>query len=115
MTEQTQALISVPNVANITVRVSMLFGQFRYTERGILDKTHLRFFTRRSARQMIESSGYDVTREDVTVMPLELVFGWRHDNPVMRVLNSLLYVATRVLPGLLGYQLIFHARRRQKA
>ena len=40
------AVISLPNVANITVRLSLLFGRFRYTDRGILDRTHLRFFTR---------------------------------------------------------------------
>lgn len=111
MTEQTQALISVPNVANITVRLSLLFGVFRYTERGILDKTHLRFYTRGTARRLLREAGYEVTREDVTVMPLELVFGWRHDHPLMRLLNGVLYAATRLMPGLLGYQLIFHARR----
>jgi len=110
--EQTQVLVSVPNVANITVRLSLLFGQFHYAERGILDKTHLRFYTRTSARRLIESAGYDVARQDVTVMPLELVFGWRHDHFLMRLLNGILYAATRLMPGLLGYQLIFHARRR---
>jgi len=55
---QALVLISLPNVANITVRLSLLFGRFEYAERGILDKTHLRFFTRRSARRLIESAGY---------------------------------------------------------
>jgi hypothetical protein len=44
----------VPNVANIAIRLMLLFGQFNYTERGILDKTHLRFFTRKTARRMVE-------------------------------------------------------------
>src|SRR5438876_3721688 len=37
--------VSVPNIANITVRLGLLFGVFEYRERGILDYTHLRFFT----------------------------------------------------------------------
>ena len=36
-------LVSVPNVANITVRLSLLFGRFEYADRGILDNTHLKF------------------------------------------------------------------------
>ena len=48
-------LVSVPNIANITVRLLLVFGAFNYTERGILDKTHLRFFTRKTARRIARS------------------------------------------------------------
>ena len=41
-------LISVPNVAFILIRKSLLFGNFNYTNSGILDKNHLRFFTVKS-------------------------------------------------------------------
>lgn len=41
--------LSVPNVANIKTRLGLLFGRFDYTEYGVLDWTHLRFFTRASA------------------------------------------------------------------
>ncbi|HET8549647.1 MAG TPA: bifunctional glycosyltransferase/class I SAM-dependent methyltransferase, partial [Bryobacteraceae bacterium] len=47
-------LVSVPNVANITVRLMLLFGVWRYADRGIMDRTHLRFYTRRTARRMLE-------------------------------------------------------------
>jgi hypothetical protein len=39
----------------------VLFGKFRYTDRGILDNTHVRFYTERSAREMIAAAGYRVT------------------------------------------------------
>src|SRR5262249_2941285 len=39
------AVISVPNSVHAWVRLQMLVGRFEYAERGILDKTHLRFFT----------------------------------------------------------------------
>ena len=46
--ESGKIIISVPNVANIIVRLSLLLGRFDYMDRGILDRTHLRFFTLKS-------------------------------------------------------------------
>jgi 2-polyprenyl-3-methyl-5-hydroxy-6-metoxy-1,4-benzoquinol methylase len=106
-------LVSVPNVANITVRLSLLWGRFEYTQRGILDNTHLRFFTRRTARRLLVESGYEIMDEKTTVMPLELVFGFSANNPLMRGLNRILAVLTILMPYLFGYQIIFVARRRQ--
>jgi hypothetical protein len=45
--------------------------------------------------------------EKTTVMPLELVLGLDHDNPIMRALNTGLALFTGLLPGLLGYQIMF--------
>src|SRR5262249_22729821 len=76
-------IVSLPNIANITVRLALLFGRFTYTERGILDRTHLRFFTRRSARRFLEENGCEVLETRATVMPLELVLGLSPGNPLM--------------------------------
>jgi 2-polyprenyl-3-methyl-5-hydroxy-6-metoxy-1,4-benzoquinol methylase len=103
-------LISVPNVANITVRLSLLFGRFKYTERGILDKTHLRFFTRRTARELLEKAGYAIVGERATVMPVELALGMHPQGVLMRIANSVLALGTRLFPTLLGYQLLFAVR-----
>jgi len=53
-------LISLPNVAHYRVRLALLQGRFDYEEQGILDRTHLRFFTLRNARRMIEDAGFEV-------------------------------------------------------
>ena len=53
---------SLPNVRHITVLSGLLRGHWTYEESGILDRTHLRFFTRRSACAMFDSAGYDVQR-----------------------------------------------------
>jgi 2-polyprenyl-3-methyl-5-hydroxy-6-metoxy-1,4-benzoquinol methylase len=103
-------LVSVPNVANITVRLSLLFGRFEYTERGILDKTHVRFFTRKSARQMLEHAGYEIIAKKVTVMPVELVLGLPADNPLMLAINNVLAICTKLMPSLLGYQVLYSVR-----
>lgn len=99
-------LISVPNVANVAVRLALLFGRFDYTERGILDRTHLRFFTRKSARRLAAEAGYEIIREESSVLPIELVFGLSSSNPLLRVLNVALAALTKILPGLFGYQVL---------
>ena len=103
-------IVSLPNIANIYVRLTLLFGRFDYSERGLLDKTHVRFFTRKTARRLIESNGYTIVEEAQTVIPLELVLGWRPENLIMRALNRVLAAATWMFPGLFGYQVMFVAR-----
>jgi len=110
MAPQSRLLVSVPNVANFTVRLSLLFGRFEYAARGILDRTHLRFYTRRTARRLLEGAGFAVEKQSYTVIPLELVLGLSPSNPILRLLNALLYGATRLMPGLLAYQIVFNAR-----
>ena len=108
-----ELLVSLPNVANITVRLALLFGRFDYAERGILDRTHLRFFTRKSARRAMEEAGYEIVDEAMTVMPVELALGLSSENVLMRAVNRLLRMVTSLLPGLFGYQILFRARVRQ--
>jgi 2-polyprenyl-3-methyl-5-hydroxy-6-metoxy-1,4-benzoquinol methylase len=55
-------VISVPNFANWAVRLQVLSGRFRYRDRGILDRTHLRFYTRKTLVEMVESAGFRVER-----------------------------------------------------
>ncbi|MEO8594726.1 MAG: bifunctional glycosyltransferase/class I SAM-dependent methyltransferase [Candidatus Solibacter sp.] len=105
-------VVSVPNVANITVRLALLLGRFNYTERGILDRTHLHFYTRRTGRALLENNGWEIVAAKTTVMPLELVLGLSPNNLVMRLITTVLAIATAVFPGLLGYQLMYLARPR---
>lgn len=53
-------LASVPNVAHWTVRWNLLCGRFDSTSLGIMDRTHLRWYTAKTARELFESSGYRV-------------------------------------------------------
>jgi 2-polyprenyl-3-methyl-5-hydroxy-6-metoxy-1,4-benzoquinol methylase len=52
---------SIPNVRNRVVLQDLIFkGEWRYREDGILDSTHLRFFTKKSMRRLFEETGYRV-------------------------------------------------------
>lgn len=104
-------VVSLPNVANITIRLGLLFGQWNYTDRGILDRTHVRFFTRKSARQLLERNGYRVVETKVTNMPVELVLGLRPDGIAMKVISPILGLVTRMMPGLMGYQVFLVAKK----
>jgi 2-polyprenyl-3-methyl-5-hydroxy-6-metoxy-1,4-benzoquinol methylase len=105
-------VVSVPNVANISVRLALLFGQFNYTERGILDRTHLHFYTRKTARAMLEKAGWEIVEAKNTVMPLELILGLQAENPLMRMITETTALFTALLPGLFGYQIMFLAKPR---
>jgi 2-polyprenyl-3-methyl-5-hydroxy-6-metoxy-1,4-benzoquinol methylase len=59
-------LLSVPNVAHASVRLELLGGNFRYESAGILDATHLRFFTAASLQGFLQEAGYTVLDMDYT-------------------------------------------------
>jgi 2-polyprenyl-3-methyl-5-hydroxy-6-metoxy-1,4-benzoquinol methylase len=83
-------VVSVPNVAHWRVRLGLLFGRFEYGDSGILDRTHLRFFTRQSAQALLENSGYHVLATDVA--------GY-----------SLPHWLIRMFPGLFAVQIVMNA------
>jgi 2-polyprenyl-3-methyl-5-hydroxy-6-metoxy-1,4-benzoquinol methylase len=57
-----RVFISLPNIAYWTMRAKLLLGRFEYESMGLLDYTHLRFFTFHTARKMIEQAGYRIVR-----------------------------------------------------
>jgi|GEM_PF-2064329 len=61
---------SIPNIAHGDVRLTLLEGNFPYAESGLLDKTHLKFFTRSSVKELFNENGFDVTEIYHTVVAL---------------------------------------------
>ncbi len=53
-------IVSLPNVAAWTVRLGLLAGNFEYAQSGILDETHLRFFTRQTTMSLVERAGLEL-------------------------------------------------------
>lgn len=54
-------IITLPNIAAWEIRKNLFFhGKFEYSEIGILDKTHLRFFTPATAKKMVLEAGYSI-------------------------------------------------------
>jgi O-antigen biosynthesis protein len=61
---------SIPNITHGAIRLSLLKGKFEYTKVGILDDTHLRFFSRYSVENLFTKSGYTVDYIDRTKLPI---------------------------------------------
>jgi 2-polyprenyl-3-methyl-5-hydroxy-6-metoxy-1,4-benzoquinol methylase len=126
-------IISVPNVGLWSVRLSIMAGRFQYQDTGVLDRTHLCFFTRRSAVQMIETAGLETIRRTYNpglvrpFVPLaKKLLAPKSDegeSDPAALLNSRPYRAylkavypverliARAWPGALAFQMIFEARR----
>lgn len=49
-------VVSLPNIAHASVRLALLDGRFQYQDLGLLDRTHLRFFTRESIAQLFDDA-----------------------------------------------------------
>lgn len=102
-------LITTGNVAFFVVRFGLLFGQFNYGKKGILDRDHRRLFTFGSLRRALESTGYDIVEVQGVPAPYPLAIG---DNAVSRFLlavNQFLNIFSR---GLFAYQMAVVARPR---
>ncbi len=59
-------VISLPNIAIWNVRLSLLAGRFNYTDTGTLDRTHVRFFTRRTLSGLLSSANLQVSKRRIT-------------------------------------------------
>lgn len=62
-------LISLPNVAHASVKANLLMDDFTYTEFGILDKTHLKFFTCRSITEFLSRHHLEIKELQTVLLP----------------------------------------------
>ncbi|HEY9141582.1 MAG TPA: class I SAM-dependent methyltransferase [Bryobacteraceae bacterium] len=93
------AVISLPTFAYFGVRLRVLLGRFRYADWGILDRTHLHFYTRQTAREMVEQCGFTVR-------------AWGFRPPLWPVLPKALRGAmTKVWPSLFAIQFVIVCAR----
>ena len=86
-------IVSLPNVLNINQRFQFLCGNFTYEEYGVLDRTHLRFYTMKTALQLIRSVYSDVR-----------IVGY---TPCNRYLNKFV----KFWPALLALQFVIEAKK----
>jgi glycosyltransferase involved in cell wall biosynthesis len=97
-------LITLPNAAHWSVRLELLWGRFQYRPRGILDQSHLRFFTRNSAKSMIKRAGLRVREDWAIPIPLPLLIPAAEENGPLVYFHILNHVLTQAWKSLLAYQ-----------
>lgn len=106
-------LASLPNIANISIRLALLFGRFRYTDRGILDGTHRAFYTLATAGELLERGGFRVRAVEPTAMPYELAIPRLARAPWTGTTRALARLSAHALPTLFGYQFVFEAVKKE--
>lgn len=99
---QGRIVVSIPNVANWSVRLALLTGRWEYKERGLLDRTHLRFFTKRTAVKLLEDAGYCV-ESVVAAVPVPFV--------TRGPLAALIHRVGNLWPALFAYTFVITAHR----
>ena len=93
-------VLTTPNVANWTMRLGLFFGRWRYTERGILDRTHAHLFTRKTLVETLAAARYRVLELDFTA-PVPLI-----GTPTV---ERAAHAVGRVRPSLFAYQFVVAA------
>ncbi|WP_258726391.1 class I SAM-dependent methyltransferase [Cellulomonas sp. NS3] len=69
LADRGSVVISIPNVAHADLRLSLLQGRWEYSDRGLLDRTHVQFFTRRTLLEMLRRAGLAAVEVRSTVAP----------------------------------------------
>jgi SAM-dependent methyltransferase len=107
-----RVIVSLPNVAHAWVRLNLLGGRFQYADRGILDRTHLRFFTLRSFQDFLHDAGLQVEEIVATPVPLLLAVPPRYHGVWLRAVHGVNAVVTKCWKTMFGFQFVAVAHPR---
>lgn len=103
-------IVSLPNVAHLAARILLLFGHFPKMDRGIFDRTHLHFYTRQTALELLRTAGLRETTVRATPVPLEEIWpGWLGQG-LLKTAMACQRIPLRLAPTLFGFQWIFVAQ-----
>jgi len=101
-----EVVITTANIGFGITRLMLLFGQFNYGKKGILDATHTRLFTFRSLREMLDQAGYKILEERGIPAPFPKAIG---DNWCSRLLLRVNEALINLSKGLFAYQIFVRA------
>ena len=110
-----RVIVSVPNVAHLWVRLNLLLGRFEYADRGILDRTHLRFFTLSIFQGFLSDAGLEWDEIIATPVPLLLLVPKRHQGKWLRAVHAMNAGLARCWNVMFGYQFVAVAHPRKKS
>lgn len=86
-------LIAIPNIAYWKVRADLIRGRFEYADSGLMDRTHLRFYTYRTILELVDAAGCRVLDQDMTLRV-----------PLPGLAGAAMRRVMRWLPNLFAYQ-----------
>ena len=100
LTHEGRLVLTTPNIANWAMRLGLLAGRWRYTDRGILDRTHTHLFTKKTLEQALEQAGFRIVAFDVTAPVPGLG---------VPAVERAAHAFARLRPSLLAYQFVVAA------
>ena len=98
-------VVSIPNIAHGSVRLALLQGHFKYQIQGLLDQTHLRFFTWETICSLFQNSGYEI--QTVKRIQIGIFDSGIEFDPLKVPIGAVRYVYAD--PEVLTYQYVFRA------
>lgn len=108
--EDGKVIISVPNIAIWVYRLSLFLGLFDYTEKGTLDETHVRFYTKKTILKLIQDSNYSVEEFRPTSLPFEVVFKGMSGNVIIKMIEYGYYGFAFLWQKLFAYQFVIQVK-----
>ncbi|HTS18162.1 MAG TPA: class I SAM-dependent methyltransferase [Verrucomicrobiae bacterium] len=108
-----RVVVSVPNIAHVWVRLNLLLGRFPYGNRGILDRTHLRFFTLSGFQELLTNAGLEWSEIVATPVPLPLLIPDRYHGRILQSLHVLNAALARRWRSMFAYQFVAMASPRK--
>lgn len=105
-----RVVASIPNIGHWSARLAILRGNFDYADSGLFDRTHLRFFTRRTAHELADRAGFVVEHEALAEggLPGDASVAGRLAGraPAVRLPRGLRPFVARNAPGLFTLQFV---------
>lgn len=98
-------IASIPNVANINIRWNLFWGNWNYKTWGILDKTHMRFFTKKTIKKLFTNQNYKIIKINST--PGANFIFLRHFKPLIKIKE----IICKIYPKLLALRFIVVAKK----
>lgn len=95
-------IMTTPNIAFFVIRLQLLFGNFNYGKKGILDRTHKRLFTFKTLKRLCEQTGYVTKKTRGIPAPFPVAIG---NNWMSRFLLWTNKVLIKVSKRLFAYQI----------
>jgi 2-polyprenyl-3-methyl-5-hydroxy-6-metoxy-1,4-benzoquinol methylase len=103
-------LVALPNIMHYTYRFKLIWGNFEYEDTGVMDRSHLRWYTYKSARKMLTDNGFYIIKSLVdSKLPLYRFLKYL-PNLAQNFIKSVLY---KISKGFFGMQLIYLAIRKK--
>jgi SAM-dependent methyltransferase len=108
-------IASLPNSGNIYFRLNILAGRFPQHDKGLFDRTHVRFFTWTGWKNLFSEAGWEIQDVESSAIPVGLVTPpqWEQSSPVRRA-EQLCYSLAKVRRSLFAYQFIVTAHGRRE-